>query len=102
MSDMADVLSQHLTERLGVALSEPLGWIIPASVLAPVIAGIASDLDATLAAAGFGLVREAGAVALEEAADRVMGPSDVLLDAATCRWIAMELRESAVTVRGGE
>ena len=40
------------------------------------------------------------AQALEEAADSVMGPSDVLVDAATCRWIAMELRERAAAVRG--
>jgi len=39
---------------------------------------------------------------LEEAAGRVMGPSDVLVDAATCRWIAMELRESAVSERGAK
>lgn len=44
--------------------------------------------------------RETQAVALEEAADRVMGPSDVLLDGATCRWIAMELREAAALLRG--
>jgi hypothetical protein len=39
------------------------------------------------------------AVALDEAADRIMGPSDVPLDAATCRWNAMELRETAAHLR---
>lgn len=39
--------------------------------------------------------RKAAAEALREAAGRVMGPSDVLMDGATCRWIAMELRERA-------
>jgi hypothetical protein len=55
---------------------------------------------AGLTTAGFGDVREAKAVALEEAADKVLGPSDVLLDGATCRWIAMELKERAAAVRG--
>jgi hypothetical protein len=40
------------------------------------------------------------AQALKDAADKVMGPSDVLLDAATCRWIAMEMRERAAAERG--
>jgi len=39
------------------------------------------------------------AVAFEDAADRIMGPSDVPLDAATCRWNAMELRETAAHLR---
>jgi hypothetical protein len=52
-----------------------------------------------LSAAGFGPVVEAKAEALDEAAEKVMGPSDVLMDAATCRWIAMELRENAAEMR---
>lgn len=42
------------------------------------------------------------ASALREAADRIMGPSDVPLDAVTCRWNAMELRERAEHLEIGE
>ena len=49
--------------------------------------------------AAAGIIR---AECLEDAADEVMGPSDVLLDGATCRWIAMELREQAAAERGRE
>ena len=54
---------------------------------------------AALSAAGFGLVADAKAEALEEAAAKVMGPSDVPLDGATCRWNAMTLRETAAHLR---
>lgn len=37
--------------------------------------------------------------ALEEAAAKVMGPSDYLADAATCRNIAHDLREAAAQLR---
>ena len=41
------------------------------------------------------LFAAAQAEALREAADRIMGPSDIPLDGATCRWNAMLLREHA-------
>lgn len=105
MSDMADVLRTH-TRRPGtrdLAIHCECGWSESILSMRSSKGSFAAHQATALSAAGFGPVKEAvvGAVsgALEDAADRVMGPSDVLLDGATCRWIAMELRESAQALR---
>jgi len=99
MSDMADVLAAHGEWRY----TNGAGSDIVCRKCGAPVENVTAHQAAALSAAGFGPVKEAvvGAVsgALEDAADRVMGPSDVLLDGATCRWIAMELRESAQALR---
>ena len=55
--------------------------------------------DALSVAAPF-TAAQAKAEALREAADVVLGPSEYLMDAATCRMIAQDLRARAATMEG--
>ena len=105
MSDMADVLARrNFEDEQGkgewdhITKSEKRGWLKEAQ----------ATLD-FLAAAGFGLVREAQAVALEEAADdfeNLPTNKGAEISSGTWDWFELfpieHLRARAVTVRGGE
>ena len=85
---MAEVLAENMDQVFTAEYGDALAFT-----------GDAEELAELLSAAGFGLVADAKAEALEEAADKIMGPSDVVLDGATCRWNAMALRETATNLR---
>jgi len=91
MKTMAEVLAHHAVAGMSggthLACRCNRTWVLHAEYLA--------HLEEALTAEGYGPVREAKATVLREAADKIMGPSDVPLDAATCRWNAIELRERA-------
>ena len=97
MSDMAEVLAQHKYDQEGAVCScsdfVQVGLRCDAQTHPEHLAEV-------LIAAGFGPVQAARAEALEQAADHIMGPSENLRDAATCRDIAQELRAHAAAERG--
>ena len=99
MKTMAEVLEEHYID-ITITSPDRIGSCVCGEWTAGTMSISWDEHQAdALTAAGFGLVADAGAKALEDAAAKVMGPSDVLLDGATCRWIAMELRERAAAVR---
>lgn len=77
---MASYAMREVTPPPGVDRSDWIKEHGPFALLAGAVAAAAPYLMAQ---------------ALCDAADHIMGPSDVPLDAATCRWNAMGLRERA-------